>query len=231
MNNSPLVSIIAPAHNEELIIEDFIKDVVKSCKKNNINYELIVVENGSSDSTAEKVSRISKANSKIRLIRLDRAGYGLAIIEGLKNSRGEYVVLFNVDFWDEKFLLLTKVALLNYDIVSGSKLLPGSKDYRSLSRRLVSRGFTEFLKLFLGFKGTDTHGIKAIKMRTVSSVIKKCKLRSGIFDSELILRLERERLKILELPVEVREIRPARFNLTRPLKTPIDIYQLWKALK
>lgn len=231
MKTDNLISIIAPAHNEEGLIQKFVNEVTKSCEKWELNYELTIVENGSSDNTAKKVIELIPKNNRISLIQLDKAGYGLAIIEGLRASKGDFVVIFNIDFWDERFLALTKVDLLEYDIVSGSKLLPGSKDLRGFNRKVISWGFTKFLQMFLGFKGTDTHGIKVLRLKKVLPFVKSCVTTSGIFDSELILRSQKGGIRILEIPVEVKEVRPARFNITRILKTPLDMFQLWKALQ
>lgn len=225
------VSIIVPAYNEEKLLPFFINKVTNYLKKEQVNYELILVENGSSDRTLEIAANIAKVNKRIQVVHLAVPGYGLAIIEGLRKARGKYVIIFNVDYWDKRFIDLTRVDMLGYDLVSGSKNLPGSFDRRPWGRRFVTRSFNLFLRLACGFKGTDTHGVKLLRSRKVMPVVKKCKMRTGIFDSELVVRAQRAGLKILELPIDIKEIRPNRFGLKRFLQAPTDIAQLFFALR
>lgn len=222
-----LVSIIVPVHNEEKWLSSFIKEIGLLVRKNNINYELILVENGSHDKSWEFINNYKKNDKRIFCVKLKEAGYGLAIIEGLKKAKGALAIVFNVDFWDERFLTLTLIDMMEYDIILTSKLLPGSFDQRGIDRRLVSWGFNKFLRIFMGYKGTDTHGIKLFRLKNVMPLVKVCKTKTGIFDSELMLRAQRKKLKILELPITVKEIRPARFNYKRILVTPFDIWKLY----
>jgi len=226
-----LISIIAPSYNEEELLPSFLKEVTSYLRKSNLAYEIIVVENGSQDKTLEIAQKIAKKNKMIRVESLQKAGYGRALIRGLKKARGNFAVIFNIDFWDGRFIELAKVDLLGYDIVTGSKNLPGSQDKRPLSRRLITKLFNLFLHIFLGYRGTDTHGIKVLRKSAISSVLKECRTNTGIFDSELLVRAQRKNLKILELPVEIQEKREARFGFKRLLETPKDIVKLYLALR
>lgn len=232
MNKSKIdVSIIVPVHNEEGLIRQFLKNVYDACSNLNLLYEIVVVENGSNDKTWQYLQEIAKENQRIKLIQLKAGGYGLALITGINESLGKYGIIFNVDFWDDKFLMLTKANILGQDLIIGSKCLPGSLDLRSFRRRATTRIFNAFLKIFLGFRGTDTHGIKLLRLRTVLPILKLCRTRTGIFDSELVIRAQRKGLKVLELPVTVKEIRPERFGFNRLLQTPLDVYNLYKSLR
>lgn len=224
-------SIIVPAHNEETLIKQFINDVDRACKNLNLSYEIVVVENGSHDRTWHYLQEISTKNQRVKLIQLRAAGYGLALCTGLKRCHGKYGVIFNVDFWDKKLLMLTKVDMLGHDLIVGSKNLSGSLDLRRFNRRMVTKAFNLFLRVFLGFKGTDTHGIKLLRLKTVLPIVKICKTRTGIFDSELVIRSQRKGLKILELPVVVEEVRPVRFGVKRLLQTPFDVCHLCMSLR
>ena len=228
---TPTVSIVVPVHNEELILDAFIKSLVSACKKLKISYELLLIENGSKDLTWQIIEKNMKRSSTVYGLRLKKADYGAAMIAGIKKSRGKYVVIFNVDYWDRKFLSITRADLLGYDIVIGSKRLPGSLDQRQLTRRLTTWAFNWFLKIFLGYPGTDTHGIKVFNKEKLMPVIQKCKTRSGIVDSEIMVRAYRQNLQVLELPTTVREVRPAVFGLKRIWQTPLDVLRLYQVLK
>lgn len=226
-----LLSIIVPAYNEEKLLPGFLKEVTAYLKKANPDYELIVVENGSQDRTLEIARIFAKKDKRIRVEHLSRPAYGKALIGGIKQARGDYVAIFNIDFWDERFIDIVKEDLLGYDIITGSKNLPESCDKRPLSRRLVTKGFNLFLRIFFRYKGTDTHGIKVLRRNIVMPIVKKCRTKTGIFDSEFLVRAQRVGLKILELPVEITEKRPNRFGIKRILETPGDIWNLCQALK
>ncbi len=231
MTQKLILSIIVPAYNEQLLLAKFISNLEKELNLADLPYELIVVENGSRDKTWDLLKERANLNPRIIPLRIPYPSYGEAVLTGINKARGKYLVIFNVDFWDKRFLHLAKVDLLNADIISSSKLLPGSLDLRSSSRKFVTFMFTKYLNLFLGFKGTDTHGIKIMNRKNVLPIVRECILRNGIFDSELIIRAQRHKLKILELPVRVEELRSPRFSFKRWVQTPKDIFELTQALK
>lgn len=230
MKKFPAVTIIAPAHNEELLIGSFLDEVGKSSQDLELDYTILVVENGSTDRTAEVVEEKMIKDKHIQLIKVKESGYGLAMIKGLSASETEFAIVFNIDFWESKFLQFMHVDMLGYDVITSSKLLPWSYDHRGFNRRLVTYVYNRFVKIFMHYPGSDTHGIKVMRLSKVMPVIRKCVTTSGIFDSELMVRCHRDGLKILEIPVEVKEIRPARFSMARWLQTPMDIWNLWKVL-
>lgn len=225
------LSVVLPIYNEEKLLPEIVGELSTFLKENRFEYELLLVENGSNDRSIELSDKFANASKNIKAFHLPKSGYGLALIYGIKKAAGDFVVIFNADFWDKNFINLVKVNLLDYDIVTGSKNISGARDQRPLGRQMVTKGFSLFLNLACGYKGTDTHGIKVFRKAVVLPVVKKCILQTGIFDSELMIRAERAKLKILELPVEVIEKRPNRFGLKRILYTPLDIFQLYSALR
>jgi glycosyltransferase involved in cell wall biosynthesis len=223
------VSVILPARNEELLVASVLKDISSYLKKSGFGYEILVVVNGCTDLTEEIVGTFAEKHAPVKILR-SRPGYGYAIREGLKKAKGDYVALFNVDFYDLKMLDLIKINLYGKDVVIGSKMTPWSRDERPVSRRIVSKLFNLFLKFFLGFRGSDTHGIKIMKKRLVVKVFPKCRTSSGIFDTEFVLKTQMFGFKIADYPVDLKEVRPPRF-INRFLDTPRDILNLLNALK
>jgi len=225
-----LVSIVVPVYNEENLLPTFLNALLSFLKKNLPSFELLVIENGSKDKSLEIANDFSRKNKKVKVFHLEKPSYGQALLYGIKKAKGKYLVIFNVDFWDKRFIELCQVNLLGYDLVIGSKNLPGSQDRRPFPRRLITQIFNFFLKIFFGFSGTDTHGVKVFHRGKILPLVRKCRLRTGIFDSELVLRAQRHGLKILELPVNVFEKRPNRFGLRRILTTPKDLLELYLVL-
>jgi glycosyltransferase involved in cell wall biosynthesis len=222
-------SIILPARNEEQLIKEVLIDIHKHLKKKKYQFEIIVVINGCTDSTQNIIEKLQKTKKEIKIVE-SKPGYGFALKKGIKVAKGDYIVVFNVDFYDLKLIDLIDIDLYGRDFVLGSKRAHWSEDKRSFSRRLVSFLFNNYLALVHNFKGSDTHGIKVIKKEVLNKIFKKCKTTSGIFDTELVLRAQNEGFKLADFPVVVEEKRPPRFT-SRLINTPIDIYDLTKSLK
>jgi glycosyltransferase involved in cell wall biosynthesis len=227
----PKISIVAPAFNEEKLLTVFLNGCVSELDKLKNSYEIIIVENGSQDKTFQIAKDFSRNNHNIKVFHLPKPAFGPALIKGMNIAKGDYLVVFNVDFWDKKFLNLKKLNFNKFDIYVGSKTLPESLDKRPLTRRITTFGLYLALKFIFKYQGTDTHGIKIFNRSKIIPILKKCKLKSGIFDSELLIRAQRGGLRIADIPVIIREHRPNRFGIKRILETPSDLLALYKALK
>lgn len=223
------VSVVLPTRNEEQLIKSCLIDIYKYLDSKKYGYEILVVINGSSDKTLDIVKELSLKNKNIKIID-SKAGYGQALKKGMQVAKGEYVVIFNVDFYDLKMIDLVDIDLYGRDLVMGSKMAHWSEDKRELQRRIFSYGYNLLLKILFGFKGSDTHGIKVMKRIVVDKVLKKCKTTSGIMDTEFVIKAQRENFKIADFPVNLKEIRPPRF-VNRLFSTPFDIYELYNSLK
>jgi hypothetical protein len=102
------------------------------------------------------------------------------------------------------------------DMVVGSKLHPDAEDNRPFSRHAATIGINMLLRVFLGFKGTDTHGLKAFRRTRILPVVDECIVDKDLFTSELVIRTERHKtFKIVEIPVNIIEIRKPSINLIR----------------
>jgi hypothetical protein len=146
------------------------------------------------------------------MLRLPEANYGAALRSGFLAASGDIVVNFDVDFVDLDFLSEALDCLGSSDtsMVVGSKRAPGSLDRRSRSRRAVTAVFSLLLRYGFGLGVSDTHGIKAMRRELVEPFARASKLGQDVFDTELVLRLERAGLRVVEIPVAVEEVRPAR---------------------
>jgi glycosyltransferase involved in cell wall biosynthesis len=223
------LSIILPSRNEELLIRDTLKSFCNYLKKKHYDFEILVVINGSTDRTEEIVNIFSNTYKQVKILK-SQSGYGHALKKGLREAKGQYLVIYNVDFYDFRLLDLVDINMYGRDLIVGSKRAHWSEDMRPLYRKLIAQFFNLYLKSIHGFKGSDTHGIKLIKRKVVKKILPKCKTNSGIFDTELVIRIQKDGYKIADFPVVVKEIRPSRFK-NRFSKTPFDILDLHRALK
>ena len=100
-------------------------------------------------------------------------------------------------------------------LVIGSKTLPGSRDKRPLGRRAATQVINGLLRLATGFRGSDTHGLKAMHKPSLEPVVQRCVVDKDLFASELVIRAERADVTIREIPVVVIEKRSPSIRLTK----------------
>src|SRR4051794_36457254 len=93
-----------PAHNEASLLEESVGAVVEGLRVRGEPFELLVVENGSSDATALLAADLASRDARVRVRSLGVADYGAAIREGILAAGGDVVVLFDVDYYDLDFL-------------------------------------------------------------------------------------------------------------------------------
>ncbi len=200
-------SVIVPVYNEAGIVDDAITRMMRSLEGLGGDFEMLVCENGSTDNTATLVGRLQQQDPRIRLERLPEPDYGGAMRHGIAACRHDHVVIFNIDLWSAEFTRQALEELDRFDVVVGSKVMAGAGDRRPVFRRFITRAFNRLLHAVFGFRGTDTHGIKAFRRSAIARVLDRCVTSRSIFDTELVIRAERAGLRIREIPVEVREIR------------------------
>jgi glycosyltransferase involved in cell wall biosynthesis len=207
-----------PAHNEAEYLSTALREVTGALESRPDAYELIVVENGSTDSTLALARALATELPHVEVRSRTVADYGAALREGLLAATGELVVTFDVDYYDVEFVDRAR-ALLDRSpetaIVVGSKRAPGANDTRPWPRRMVTLVFTTMVRAGFGLGVSDTHGMKVMRRAAVKPVVDQCSFTTDLFDTELVLRVERAGLGTAELPVDVEERRPARTSIWR----------------
>jgi glycosyltransferase involved in cell wall biosynthesis len=201
------VTILIPAHNEAPIAVASLSRLVDECGALGRPFEVLVCENGSTDGTPDILDRFARSHQAVRVEHLREANYGRALKDGIAHAAGETVVVFNMDFWSIDFATRALSLMPHHDLIIGSKVMTGARDERPILRRLITRGFNAVLRLLFGFDGTDTHGLKAFCRDRVAPMAAACITDRSIFDTELVLRVQRAGLRITEIPVDVRELR------------------------
>jgi glycosyltransferase involved in cell wall biosynthesis len=232
---TPRLSVVMPAYNEEVILGASVDEVCSGLRSRAVEFELIVVENGSGDGTLALARGMLDDHPELRVETLPVADYGAALRHGLLVARGDAVVNFDTDYYDLDFLdqAMGRVLAANGPaVVVGSKRGPGSDDTRALPRRLVTMVFSTILRVVYGLEVSDTHGMKAMRREAVVDHARACVLGRDLFDTELILRVERAGLSTDEIPVAVEERRPARTSILRRVpRTLTGLVRLRGALR
>jgi glycosyltransferase involved in cell wall biosynthesis len=225
-----------PAFNESEILSTSVKSVVEGLRARRENFEVLVVENGSTDETLIIANGLATEYPEVRVEHRDEADYGRALRAGLLDAAGDAVVNFDTDYFDLDFLEAAVAQVLadgGPAIVVGSKRGEGATDNRDPIRKLATLVFSTILRVIFGLRVSDTHGIKAMRRDSVEPYAQICTFGQDLFDTELILRVERAGLHTAEIPVEVRELRPARSTfITRVPRTLRGLcrlrWALWK---
>lgn len=228
-SGTPELSIVLPAHNEVALLGSTVTNIVAGIESRAKSFEIIVVENGSSDGTLRLARLLAAQLPQVRVLTLPRGNYGAALASGFQAARGDRVVNFDVDYYDLVFLDKA-LAVMDRDadaIVVASKRAKGSSDGRPLPRRLLTFAFTLLLRSVLGLPVSDAHGMKVLERSVLAPIVDRCALRGSIFDVELVLRAARAGLGVGELPAVVVERRATRSSVSRrTLEALVSIVRL-----
>ncbi len=240
MPNEVFLSVVIPCYNEEKNIRAGMLAVVADyLKSHNYAWEVIVVDDGSSDKSPILIGEFVKTHPGFFLIKNPHQGKAATIITGMIAAKGEYVLFSDLDQATpiseiEKFLPFFKESI---PIVIGSRKT--SRQGAPISRLIIARGFMMLRTLILGLGHiTDTQcGFKAFRRDVAQKLFKRLKLyqkRKKIegpmvtagFDIELLFLAKKSGYEIKEIPVSWHYVDTRRVN---PIK---DSWQgFWDLIK
>jgi glycosyltransferase involved in cell wall biosynthesis len=193
------VSVVIPALNEEANINDSVMDVIRAFEKLNINGEIIVVNDGSTDRTGVIVERLISKYPFIRMITHDKAeGIGSAYWDGVKHSSGDVVTWVSGDFESNAYDILRYLPLLeDVDIVI--PFVYNDKTRRTWMLRARSVIYTMIVDMSFRFLLSYTNGNVIFRR----SVIKDLRLKSKgfFFQTELLIKCLKRGYLYSEVPI------------------------------
>jgi glycosyltransferase involved in cell wall biosynthesis len=213
----PRISIVIPVYNEQAILHAAVVDLRERLAPLGWAYEIVLAENGSRDETLVIASDLHRKYPEVRFFSQGEPNYGGALRRGIEVARGDIVLCDEIDLCDTDFHRHA-VELLEsgkFDMVIGSKLTAGAHDERPLFRHAASQLYNGLLRYSLGFRGTDTHGLKAFKRAALLPIARACVVEKDVFASEFVIRAYRAKLRVREIPVRVLEKRPPSINLIK----------------
>lgn len=159
------LSVVIPAHNEALVIEPTLRGLLDVLEGTIDDYEIVVVDDGSSDGTADVVNGVG---GRVRCVRNDGPhGFGFAVRYGLDHFEGDAVVIVMADGSDDPrdVVLYYRVLEAGYDCAFGSRFMPGAvvRDYPRLKlfvnrivnqgiRMLFRHGYSDTTNAFKGYR-------------------------------------------------------------------------------
>ncbi|MFZ5470791.1 MAG: glycosyltransferase family 2 protein [Myxococcota bacterium] len=214
---APELSIVIPVYNEASIVASAAEELVQGLQARGLDYEVVFAENGSTDSTPQILEGLCAKNPRLRWFHSQTPNYGSALKRGILEARGTWVVCDEIDLCDLVFYdaALPILRRGEADLVVGSKAAKGASDRRPYVRRLATRLHNKLLKVTLGFRGTDTHGLKAFHRERLLPVVDKCVVDMDVFASEFVVRAWRDGLRVVEIPIQLHEKRQPSIHLFR----------------
>jgi glycosyltransferase involved in cell wall biosynthesis len=219
-DKDPRISIVIPIYNEQGILHSAVVDLRERLKPFGWSYEIILAENGSKDRTIEIGQELAHkygnpGDGQVKIISMGEPNYGKALKQGILLARGELVLCDEIDLCDTDFhrRAIDILDTGDADMVIGSKLAVGSEDDRPMWRHAASIAYSGMLRTLLGFRGTDTHGLKAFRRLALLDIVRACLVDKDVFASEFVIRADRGGVKVKEIPVRVMEKRPPSINL------------------
>ena len=202
-------SIVIPIYNEEEIIKESTNAIFAICNRTGLTFEIIFSENGSTDNTKKIAEELAKKYPEIKIISNPNPNYGSALKAGFELAKNDLIISFDIDYYSESFLHEALMLDHQYSSITASKRMGLSEDGRSFVRKLATNCFVILLKTLFSTKLSDTHGMKAIKKTDIEKFVPKVVSTQDIFDTELLIRIEKSGGRIKEIPAKVSEIRPS----------------------
>ncbi len=213
-----MLSVIIPAYNEASNIEVVVREVKNTLEEITNDWEILVVDDGSKDSTYSRAKRLEGLfGDKIRALTYgENKGKGFALKYGFEHSSGDLVVFIDADMdlhpkQIKKFLeILEKTKA---DVVVGSKRHPKSKVNYPLKRRLLSDIYFLIVRILFNLNVKDTQvGLKLFRREVLEDVMPRILVKRYAFDVEVLANAVRRGYKIVEAPIELNFNHNSRIN-------------------
>jgi glycosyltransferase involved in cell wall biosynthesis len=165
------ISVVIPLYNEEESLPELAQWIAEVMKKNDFTYEIILVDDGSSDASWKIIEGLSKSDSNVKGIKFRRNyGKSAALNEGFAVATGEVVITMDADLQDspeEIPGLYNMIAKEGYDLVSGWK----KRRHDPITKTIPSRFFNRITRCMSGIKLHDFNcGLKAYKLDVVKNI-------------------------------------------------------------
>ena len=200
-------SIVIPAYNESARLGGTIEKVLAYVHARGWDAEVIVVNDGSRDNTADIIRTFAAKDPALRLVENPgNRGKGYSVRNGMLNARGQIVLFSDADLSSpiEEAPKLLDALEQGADIAIGSRWLRADTQTQRqpLHRQLFGRVYNLILRLTLGLQFADTQcGFKAFKQPAVQAIFPLQKIERWGFDPEILFLAKKFKFKVQEIPV------------------------------
>jgi len=202
-------SVLLPTYNEKENLPIIVWLLVKTFTEADIDYEIIVIDDGSPDGTLEAAKQLENIYGKERIVlrpRGSKLGLGTAYVHGIKHATGNFVVIMDADLSHHpKFIpqFINKQKEGDFDLVSGTRYMgDGGVNGWDLKRKIISRG-ANFVTQFLLRPGASdlTGSFRLYKKDVLERLVSSCVSKGYVFQMEMIIRAREQGLTIGEVPI------------------------------
>ncbi|MBS3056353.1 MAG: glycosyltransferase [Candidatus Aenigmarchaeota archaeon] len=169
------LSMVISAFNEEKNVENLFKKLINALNKLGINWEIVFINNHSTDMTGELAEHISRRDKRIHLIQRynrENKDLGSSLREGFKNCTGKYIIIMDADLsHDPEEIKDIFIHRHDADIIIGSRFTKGGKSDMPVTRVIISKTYNFLVNLILDAKVNDiTTGFKLYKRNVIDSL-------------------------------------------------------------
>ena len=201
----PLLSIIVPAHNEESRLPQSLEAILEFVHVQPYQSEIIIVENGSSDRTAQISQDYADHHPEIQAIQEPSAGKGLAVRRGMLAAKGDFRFICDADLSmpiEEVNFFLPPQAT-NFDVAIASREIPGAVRYdEPYYRHLIGRAFNLLVRVVTlpGLQDTQC-GFKCFRADTAEELFPLQTITGWTFDVEILFIAKKRGMRVIEVPI------------------------------
>ena len=219
--NSEKISVVIPCFNEERNIANNIRKIFSYLKDNFESFEIIAVNDGSTDKTIEEIKKLQNEIPLAIIDNLVNEGKGKVVRDGILQSNNDIVMFLDADLAIPIEELEKFVAEINngYDLVIASRFVPGGKVIRKvLWYRIIMENTFRMIRTTIlnSHKVKDTQcGFKVFKREAAMKIFPLVTIKRFAFDAEIIFIARRYNVKIKELPI----------TLQNPIRSHVRIFR------
>ena len=204
-NSQPFLSILFPAHNEELRLPDSLLKADDFIKKQSYPCELIIIENASVDATLSIAQTFARAHDYVRVIREELPGKGRAVQKGMLQAKGTYRFICDVDLSMpiEEIAHFLPPERGDFDIAIASREARGAVRYdEPFYRHVVGRVFNSLVRILTLPELNDTQcGFKCFTAEAAETLFPKMTIYGWTFDVEILAIARQMKLRTIEVPI------------------------------
>jgi len=233
MPNEIYLSVIVPAYNEEKRLLKTLEEIDKYLSRQDYSYEIIVVNDGSADKTAEIVRGLALNIRNLRLIdNKENHGKGYVVRQGMLEAAGEYRIFTDAD----NSTSIDQVEKMWPHFKSGYEIVIGSRDIKgaviavpqSWVRRRLGDIFNLIVQTVSGLWGIwDTQcGFKGLSRKAVEDIFPKLTINRWAFDVEILVLAKKKGYKIKEIPVTWVNDPESKVRLKGMVKMLFEVFQV-----
>lgn len=202
-----MISIIIPTYNSAEILEKNILRITEFFGDNKMEFELVIIVDGSSDESIRILHNLTLKISQLRIVSyIPNRGKGYAILKGFQVSRGQIIAIYDIDMSASLNSLLELINIQKnekYDMVLGSRYLTKKRVNQSRTRRIFGKSYNLIIRFIFLLSIYDTQcGCKVFSERMKNNALSNSYITGFAFDAPMIKEGIKQKYTFLEVPIE-----------------------------